>query len=340
MRNFFTNFGLLVATVVLFFGGIEAALRMTGLQTTKPNPPKIFQKSVDPKISYELKPGIQERAYRSTVTTNEQGFRITTHSSAHLSPHPFIVFLGDSITFGYGLEDDEAIPARIQKALPQYTIINTAVPGYNLKQQTAVYRKKIASLMPEALVLIFHPNDLEDIGTGWLDDQGIIRPEGWKPETETCTPITTGILNFLPGKCWFDQHSAFYRAIEKFINLQQRKKDLKTTQEQSRGSLFDDDVTDAQLTTYARDLDQLVALLPPKLPRLFVIWPDRRVYFVSRPKLLKIAENHGFKTLDLYQIFGNQAETLSWDTVHPSTKTASEGAEAIHAALEHYELVH
>lgn len=336
MRNFFINFGLSAATLILFFGGIEFALRITGLQTTKPNPPKIFQKSEYPDISYELKPNIHEYTYRSTVTTNGFGFR----SPEIDDKKPLMIFLGDSITFGYGLEDDETIPAHIQKYIPKYSVINTAVPGYNLKQQTALYKEKIASLTPDILILIFHPNDLEDTGIGWLDEQGIIRPEGWKPDTEACSPITTGILNLLPGKCWLDQHSAFYKVIEKFTNIRQRKRDLKTTQEKSRANIFDDDITDIQLASYAHDLDRLTALFEPSLPRLFVIWPDRRLYFVSRPKLLKIAEDRGFKTLDLYQIFGNQAETLGWDTVHPSAKTAAQGAEAIRAALEHYRLVH
>src|SRR3990167_8578925 len=99
------NLSLLFATILFFFGGIEVTLRVTGMVSVKPNPPKIYQNSTNPEISYELKPNISERAYRSIVTTNSLGFR-----SPEIDPNkPLLAFLGDSITFGYGLNDDETI---------------------------------------------------------------------------------------------------------------------------------------------------------------------------------------------------------------------------------------
>ena len=322
------NLGLLLGTIIFFFGGIELALRVTGMVSVKPNPPKIYQNSTNPEISYELKPNISERAYRSIVTTNSLGFR-----GPEIDPEkPLLAFLGDSITFGYGLNDDETITSRIQAELPAWKVLNTASPGYNLRQQTAVYEEKIKKLDPKALVLIFHFNDVEDFGVAKLDNQGILRPEGWQPTEQMCAPITQGLMNWIPGKCWLDTHSAFYIAVKKFVSARQGKLDQKNQETAQQGNTDEESVTDASLQKYASYLDILVRSMPKDLPRLFIIW-------LARPKLAKIAEQRGFKVLDLYDIFGNQAETLSWDTVHPSAKTAAEAAVIILQTLQQEHLL-
>ena len=333
-RDISINLGLLLITIILFFGGIEATLRLTGLVTVKPNPPKIFQQSAISDISYELKPNIAEHAYRSTVTTNSLGFR-----SAEVDPaKPIVAFLGDSITFGYGLEDAETITSRIQSELPGWNILNTGAPGYNLIQQTAVYREKVKKLDPKAIVLIFHFNDVEEVGLelAHLDDQGILRPQGWEPSEELCAPPETGILALVPGKCWLDLHSALYKGIKKYVNARQGSRDLEQQEQEAKANAFTENIADTNLEQYGIYLAKLRAELPEGLPRLFVIWPERHLHFIARPKLRSLAEANGFHVLDLYEVFGNEAETLSWDTVHPSSRSAEKGAQVIKAALEHY----
>ena len=324
------NLSLLFATILFFFGGIEFALRVTGMVSAKPNPPKIYQNSTNPEISYELKLNIAEHAYRSTVTTNSLGFR-----GPEIDPNkPLLVFLGDSITFGYGINDDETITSKIQAELPTWNVLNTASPGYNLHQQTAVFREKIKKLDPKALVLIFHFNDVEDFGVAKLDDEGILRPEGWQPSERTCAPIQRGLMAYIPGKCWLDTHSAFYIAVKKFVSAREGKKNQKEQELAMQNNTDEENVTDTSLQKYASYLDTLVRSMPKDLPRLFIIWPERHMHPLARPKLAKIAEQRGFKVLDLYETFGNQAETLSWDTVHPSAKTAAAAAVIILKTLQ------
>lgn len=336
-KDFLINGSLALGTVILFFGGAELALRLTGIVSVKPNPPKIYQTSAVADISYELKPNIAVQAYRSTVTTNSLGFR-----SAEIDQQKSTVaILGDSIAFGYGLENDQMITAKIQSGITDWNILNSGVPGYNLIQQTATYREKVKPLNPKAVVLIFHFNDVEEVGLelGQLDAQGILRPQGWTPTEELCAPITKGILGMIPGKCWLDGHSAFYKAIKKFANARQGKVDLKEQEQAAKSDAFSENISDENLKRYGEYLAKLNAELPPDLPRLFVIWPERLLHFVARPKLHMIAEANGFKVLDLYEVFGNEAETLGWDTVHPSAATAAKAAEVILAAMRHYGLV-
>ena len=313
---------------MIFFLVIEFGLRSTGLQTVAPNPPKIYQTSRDPRISYELIPNIQEKAFRNIVTTDSLGFRTNGERGTKNQERGTIAMLGDSITFGYGVADSETLPAQIAALLPEYQVLNGAVPGYQLIQQTATYETKIAPLEPAALILVFFFNDFTS-KTAWLDDTGILRDEGWVPAEQTCDPITTGILGYLPGKCWLDQHSAFYKAFKKLVNMRYMNEQLAEARVASQQNPEADDVTPEQLETYATQLDDLVVLLPADLPRLFVIWPDRKVRAVSRPVLRTIAEERGFTVVDLYDTFGNEVETLGWDTVHPSPQAIAKAAKII-----------
>ena len=336
-RNILIRLSLLLGSTLLFFGGIEVALRVTGIVSVKPNPPKIYQKSSASEISYELKPNISLRAYRSTVTTNSLGFR----SQEVDTEMPLIAVLGDSITFGYGVDDNETIPAHLQRLLPHHTILNAGVPGYNLVQQRTTYREKIQKLHPSALILLFHFNDVEEtnMDIAELDRDGILRPQGWQPQAQTCSPITTGLFGLFPGKCWLDRHSAFYVAIKKYLNAHQAQEDLKEQEHTYRTDPFAENIRDESLQRYAVELHTLRQLLPRNFPRLFIIWPERHLHFVARPKLKEIAQKEGFRVLDLYEVFGNHPQTLSWDNVHPSPATNAEAAQVIAAALEHYELL-
>lgn len=337
IKNIIINLSLLLGSIVLFFGGTEVALRATGIIRVKPDPPQIYQKSSVPEISYELKPNISLHAYRSLVTTNSFGFR-----SPELDPNkPLIAVLGDSITFGYGVEDAETIPAHLQRLLPKYNIINTGVPGYNIVQQHTTYQEKVHKLHPAALLLIFHFNDVEEANMeiAALDAEGILRPQGWKPQMQVCSPIVVGLIGLLPGKCWLDTHSVFYIAMKKYLSARQAQEDLREQEHTYRTDPFAENIRDESLQRYAKELHALSQLLPSPLHRLFVIWPERHLHLVARPKLIEIAQREGFKVLDLYEIFGNHPQTLSWDNVHPNPATNEEAAQVIAAALEHYEFL-
>lgn len=68
---------------------------------------------------------------------------------------------GDSVAFGFGVDDEETMPAFLQQRLPEYTVLNAAVAGYNVEQQSAQYRQKLRALTPKVLVLLFVFNDFE-----------------------------------------------------------------------------------------------------------------------------------------------------------------------------------
>jgi lysophospholipase L1-like esterase len=331
MRNTLINIGLLVTSIIFFFGAVEFALRLTGLVQVGPRPPLIYRTSANAAISYELIPNTERKAYRSTVRTNSLGFR----SEERDDSRPLIAVLGDSVTFGYGVENDETIAAQLEKHLPQYQFLNAGIPGYHLGQEAAVYREKIAALRPTDIILVFHPNDMTT-ETGWLDEDGVLRGGGDDPTDRPalrCNPIEEGLLGFLPGRCWLDRNSAIYNAMKKVVILRSGRERLEEEQEQSAKQPEVDSIRDEHLRAYGVQLREFAQLLPDDARRIFVLWPDREVHAVSRPKIRALAKRNGFTVVDLYDTFGNTAQTLAWDTVHPSPETIARAAEVIAATF-------
>ena len=76
-----------------------------------------------------------------------------------------IVVLGDSLIFGYGVEDDEAWPALLGQALPQLRVINLGLIGAGPEQYLRVYETFGRQLHPQVLVVgLFVGNDFWDTG--------------------------------------------------------------------------------------------------------------------------------------------------------------------------------
>ena len=334
-KSLFINLALLLGTVIAFFAVLEIIVRMSGLVSLTPRPPQIFENPGDPELGYVLKRGIREKAYGATVTTNALGLRGPEVDRSK----PVIAVLGDSITFGYGLEDDATLPARLQLALPTWSVVNGAAPGYGLGQEATLYHLRIAPLDPELLILVFSWNDLEDQRPSVLDSQGNLRQPGYvESAAPPCTPITEGILRWVPGNCWLSGNSAFFLGVRKFLSAKQEHRNLAAQEVEYRTNMFHDDAPQERIDAYAAAFEHFAKTLPSDLPKMLVIWPEKHVHYLSRPKIKTIAERHGFAVLDLYDIFGNTPESLPRDTSHPSPETVAQAAEVIAAALEYHGL--
>lgn len=321
-KNWLINIGLVIASLTIFVGGMELFLRVTGLQSTTPKPPPIYQRNTNPHINYELVPNTKQEAYYATVTTNSLGFRGTEIEK----DKPLVAVLGDSITFGYGVEDDETLPAQLQKLMPNYHFLNTAVPGYDLEQETATYITKVKDLDPAAVMLVFFYNDLYAGGPAILDDEGILRPNGWTPDKDVCTSNSLGNLWFVPGGCWLSKHSAVFIKFRKVVDLVSSKHRLKKERKAATTNPNNDYVQTSMLEEYEAQLDMLNKEISPSVPRIFIIAPEHRVHPGITPQLHRIAKERGFYVIDLEDLFGTSAKTLYWDTVHPHPSTLEKAA--------------
>ncbi len=107
-------------------------------------------------------------------------FQAVHHTDGHgfRNPWPWpetadVVFVGDSLTFGYGVEDDESWPAIINAALPQLRVVNLGLIGASPEQYVRAYETFGIPLKPKLLVVgLFPGNDFWDAGlfAKWLSD--------------------------------------------------------------------------------------------------------------------------------------------------------------------------
>ena len=158
------NVALSIVLAVLALAGLEGCLRLT-------IPPMregvLFEYTLESKRYKVMKPHADMRIYGTRVRTNAQGFRDNRAAIPPKAPGEFrIVVLGDSFTFGPGVEYEDIFTSRLQARLarthPHAQVINLAVEGYNIVQYEAVLEEVGLGLDPDlVLVALFPVNDFE-----------------------------------------------------------------------------------------------------------------------------------------------------------------------------------
>jgi hypothetical protein len=158
------NVALCALLTVLALAALEAYLRWT-------IPPLregvLFQYTPDSKRHKVMKPDAEVRVLGARVRTNELGFRDNRATLPAKRPGEFrVVVLGDSMTFGPGVEYERIYTSLLQAKLaakhPDIQVINLAVEGYNVLQYQAVLEEVGLGLQPDLLLVALFPvNDFE-----------------------------------------------------------------------------------------------------------------------------------------------------------------------------------
>lgn len=97
--------------------------------------------------------------------TNSSGFR--GPEFGNLDSAFVIVVLGDSYSFGYGVEYAEAFPALLEANLRRrhqgwnVRVIDLGIPGYNTSQELATLKEWAPRLHPNLVLLQYHLNDIQ-----------------------------------------------------------------------------------------------------------------------------------------------------------------------------------
>jgi lysophospholipase L1-like esterase len=153
-----------VLLTLLAIAGMEAYLRWTV-------PPmregQLFEYHADSKRLKLMKPGTHMKIYGVEVQINDRGFRDNRASIPPKQPGEYrIIVLGDSFTFGPGVDYERLYTSRLQSLLqrghPEVTVINLGVEGYNIIEYAAVLEEVGLSLAPDAVLLSLFPvNDFE-----------------------------------------------------------------------------------------------------------------------------------------------------------------------------------
>lgn len=126
----------------------------------------------DPAAGYRLRANyrneIRVPEYRTAIATDAQGYRVPVGATPMAPDCRRILALGDSFTFGVGVNAEEAFPLRLETALTQSTgtpwcARNGGVGGYGPLRSARLLATHQAEYRPEIVVhAVYVGNDLQD----------------------------------------------------------------------------------------------------------------------------------------------------------------------------------
>ncbi len=103
--------------------------------------------------------------YGKLIVKNSDSFRDREYAIPKHGDTYRIMFLGDSFTWGVGLDIEETIPKQIEKVLlveiENLEVVNAAIPGYNTVQELMLLKDKGLKYEPDMIVLIYNLNDIQ-----------------------------------------------------------------------------------------------------------------------------------------------------------------------------------
>lgn len=145
--------------------------------------PGLYVVHPDPRVGYVSRPGATYTIHAGVVTTDDLGLRNRPGpAAAHAGEALDVVVLGDSIAFGFGLDDDEVLAHRLElllsAQLERPVVCRTvATSGWNQRNATAFLRDH-ADRLPADLVIAI------PVGNDVLDTDGVLTSglRRWAPD--------------------------------------------------------------------------------------------------------------------------------------------------------------
>jgi len=119
--------------------------------------------SPDPAIGHVHRPGARAHLMGVDVQINADGLRDGEHRRLR-DGRRRLVFLGDSLTFGWGVEQDATFAALLERMLDARApteVVNFGTGNYNTSQEVALFLDKGLAYEPDEVVLFYFINDAE-----------------------------------------------------------------------------------------------------------------------------------------------------------------------------------
>lgn len=161
----------LAATVALLGASLLAVLLTLelSLRGLYPPPTRFLypQESYDfdPELGYTLRPGQLAFTHDRPVRTNALGLRDSEIAPASSVGTLRILALGDSQTFGNGLDLADTWPKQLERDLPdgsghRWVVVNAGIPGTDTWQHEIFLRRLLVAIHPAEVVLGLYVNDV------------------------------------------------------------------------------------------------------------------------------------------------------------------------------------
>jgi len=125
----------------------------------------------DPEVGFRFVPG------RSRYTLRDLSFAYEIDERGYRNPSPWpqapqVLVLGDSLAFGFGVDDERTWSRLLEARLAPARVVNLALPGYAPEQYARTWERVSEELHPELVIVgVFPANDVQDqeLFRAWLD---------------------------------------------------------------------------------------------------------------------------------------------------------------------------
>lgn len=275
-----------------------------------------------PVYGWTPRPAFRYTLAGSETTVNGRGYRGREVPLNRIPGRTRIVMLGDSITFGYGVRDDETFSAVLEAMDPRLEVVNLGVQGYGTDQELLKLEREGLAYAPDVVVLnVCLANDLLDNAAAKSIYDGVYPKPYFRLEDGRPVLVADHVALSLPRRLalLLSQRSALFNGL-----LDLTRVDRARYQRQLAGGADTEPGEPAFALTFAlvRRMDEeardrgarFVALLYPSL-RDF-IRPSRRAQrFLDAPELSAVRmvdlrprfEARGFTagTFSRYSLDGN-----------------------------------
>ena len=164
------RFGPALALLIGALGGAEILLRLQPGLLPEDAALRLFWRALEDggirsvaseDVAYLMPASVQERVAVGPIAFS---YRTDRHGFRNPSPWPpqaDIVVLGDSLVFGFGVDDEHSWIAQLGRRLPERAVVNLGIPAAAPQQYLMAYEVHGARLAPELiLVALYPPNAL------------------------------------------------------------------------------------------------------------------------------------------------------------------------------------
>jgi lysophospholipase L1-like esterase len=163
MKGFLKNLTLTIIVLVIIFVIVEVAFRLIAGTPLQTRGQQIAERR-EGDIKYALEANIDREFAGARVVTNSLGLRDfrPPHKSEDKEQ---ILIMGDSFTFGYGVDLEESYPGALEGLLnkdkqdPGYEVINAGVPGYDTVDELELLKNILPHYSAGWIVVGIHPGD-------------------------------------------------------------------------------------------------------------------------------------------------------------------------------------
>jgi len=171
-RKIIRNFLFIIVGVLFFFLVAEVTTRLV-----MPNSVKFrLMHQPDEKLGYRLVPNYEMEYKKSEFNTlikiNSQGLRDYKHQKHKKSSSYRILVMGDSFTFGLGVNSEETYTKVLEtllnqnldgKTQKQYEVINAGIDGYGTEQEYFYLEELGNQYRPDLVIVGLYANDIADV---------------------------------------------------------------------------------------------------------------------------------------------------------------------------------